>query len=363
MSNNLGDTPQKKVYIKSVIRFIFLKRGHKMNISIKQALTAPLSWKLLIVALLAAFPVIFAFYYGIDTTGELPVMPGQPITLYLIIAVTCSLLISGYCILFAHNRINNKTPIFPNISWPLIKTSLKNIVFGLGTYVVMLFMASIMIIAAYLPLVLAMPIVFVALILVIYYIIVATLRFMDTLSMSTPFNLGENFSLMGKYWKSFLLLFLYNLLVIIVLGIPSVLIQVLVLGTIMHAYPSFESAVATVFVSSLFRSYIVFVCLGVTAQVYAWIKADRATKAGTKTITVKPVSVTIVDKPAAKKASPLIKPATKKATAKVPAKKAVAPKKAATPVKKATAKVAVKPAAKAKAKPVKAAPKKAVKKK
>lgn len=297
-----------------------------MKILLKQALKAPLSWKLLLVAALATLPSFLIFYYGIDISGKIPPLPNQPIGTVMVIYIICTLLISGYSILFAHNRMNNIEPTFPKFSGGLIKTALKNIVFGIGAYVPVLFAAAVIFIFMDISVYIAVPITLISILLCVYYTIVATARFMDTLLMRTPFQLGENCRIMKQYWKSFLLLALYNIAILIVLAVPAFLFNVLVLQVIFLIFPSLGTLIVTTFFQVLIRTYIVFICLHVFAQGYAWMKAN---KDQARTITVKPVKVTVapVTAPKAKTAAKTVKKTTTKPTpVKVAAKKTVAKK-------------------------------------
>lgn len=311
-----------------------------MKILLKQALKAPLSWKLLLVAALATLPSFLIFYYGIDISGKTPPLPSQPIGTVMLIYIICTLLISGYSILFAHNRINNIEPTFPNLSWGLVKTALKNIVFGIGAYVPVLFAAAVIFIFMDVSLYVAVPITLISILLCLYYTIVATARFMDTLLMRTPFQLGENFRVMKQYWKSFLLLALYNIAILVVLAVPAFLFNILVLQVIFLIFPSLGTLIATIFFQVLIRTYIIFICLHVFAQGYAWMKAN---KAQTRTITVKSTKVTVapVTTPKAKPAAkPIKKTAVKKTPVKTIVKKTVVKK--AAPKKVMPKKTAVK---------------------
>lgn len=307
-----------------------------MDISLKQALKAPFSWKLLIVALLALLPTIYVLQISQHNPNALT---ESNIIVGVIINLICTLLIAGYTVLFGHNRIHNNPVLFPDFSWKLIKVSLKNIVFGLGTYVIVFLGVGLFFLINALPVYIALPLNIALIVFGIFYLFASTARFLDTLLMKAPFQIMENCRLLKGYWTTFLRIFLYNLGVIIILIIPFILLTAL-LYTMVKMNPN--AIYAGIFMISLMRIYIAFVGINVFAQGYSWIKADQASKA-TVVPVIAPKIMAVSQKvvPVKAKAKPTPVKGTKTTT------------KAKSSVKKAVPVETVKPIIKAKAAPKK----------
>lgn len=237
--------PQKKhiKYCEHVSSII--DKGIKMNISVKNALKAPLEKGILIMALVPAvlnlliLNIIEPESALIQGLIHLYISLGlsEPDTLDVITclfygaAVLSWVIVSGYTTLFAHHTLNQETSLFPKVSFRIISVGLRTILFGLF-YTLLLTVLAIptFFILSLCPLILSAFLAVILIVFALVYLFAAATCFIKTFEISAALRLITNGRIIAGHWKQLLKMLGQMLLIGLILLIPLLAVKLAVVS-------------------------------------------------------------------------------------------------------------------------------------
>ncbi len=185
-----------------------------MQISALRAFKESYSKPLWIVGLFSILPLFFALLW-------------KNAVLYWVVVAVSYLLVSGYYMLFAHRNITNQQPVFPKLTWDLVKMGFKYIVFGICCAILFIPFMFIVYGGSLISPILGIILLTIFAIYFFFYVMVATGRFLEDYKLRIAFEVATNSQLLYRYWFQLLRIIFFEVGAIVILFIPLFLVYLL----------------------------------------------------------------------------------------------------------------------------------------
>ena len=245
-----------------------------MKISLIQALKSPFEIRMLIPCAFWAVTLLFYLFFMQGSHTYFSIEVSLPI--FIILGIITQIVSIGYTLSFSNNVLQDKKPLFENLSLKILLMGLKSIVFGIACYLFVLILAlPLLLVIKFTPNWFSVPFFLLSVIFSFLYILAAWTKFTYTLRMSEPLRILSITSLLFRNILGYLKILFYTILSSLVL-LPPILILKLASGQIVDLYP--VTIFIAVFFFMLLSQYPVYVVFHIMAQGYKAIQQKTSSQ-------------------------------------------------------------------------------------